>query len=107
MAIEVHEQLQTLRYARNRWIPKSDSGKTVNPSTVVRWIRDGLQGLDGKRIRLEVTYRGQTPFTTQEAVQRFFAAVTDARLARIARTQQRADDVTDYELQSVGLTAHK
>lgn len=104
MTIEIHEHLQTLSYARNRWIPKSDSGKTVNPSTVIRWIRDGLEGLDGERIRLDVRYRGQTPYTSHEAVQRFFTAVTEARLARMARNQQRAGDVSDDELEAVGLT---
>ena len=107
MSVPVHEKLKTLSYARNCWIEKSDSGKAVNPSTVFRWIRDGLEGLDGKRIRLDVSYRGQTPYTSQEAVQRFFAAVTAARLARMAARQQRSADVTDDELESVGLSPNR
>ena len=107
MAIEIQEQLQTLSYARNRWIPKSDSGKSIAPSTVFRWIRDGLEGLDGKRIRLEVRYRGQMPMTSHEAVQRFFSEVTTARLARLEQTQQRAFDVSDAELAAVGLLSKR
>jgi len=107
MAIEIHEKLQTLSYARNCWIPKSDSDKPVNPSTVFRWIRYGLEGQDGKRIRLDVSYRGQTPYTSHEAVHRFFASVTAARLARMAERQQRSADVTDEELESVGLMSNR
>lgn len=100
----IQEQLHPLNYARNHWIPKSTSGKPINPSTTFRWVRDGLEGLDGERIRLEVVYRGQMPCTSQQAVQRFFQSVTEAPLERMARTQQRADDVTTDELEAVGLT---
>ena len=101
------EKWQSLSYARKHWIEKSDSGKSIAPSTVFRWIRDGLEGLDGKRIRLEVRYRGQMPLTSHEAVQRFFDEVTRTRLARLERTQQRAADVTDAELEAAGLTGKR
>jgi hypothetical protein len=71
-----------LAYARNRWIPRNDNGKPVNASTVARWIRQGMLTNDGKRIVLEVQYRGNLPMTSQEAVRRFFDAVTAARLER-------------------------
>lgn len=77
----------------------------INPSTSWRWVTRGFAGLNGERIKLPVTYVGRTPHTTQAAVRQWLADVTEARLARMARTQQRADDVTAAELEAVGLTA--
>jgi len=76
----------------------------INPSTSWRWVTRGFAGLNGERIKLQVTYVGRTPYTTQAAVRQWLADVTEARLARMARTQQRANDVTDDELKAVGLT---
>jgi hypothetical protein len=80
MPFTPREELKSLAYARNRWIPKNDDGKPINASTVVRWTRQGLLTPDGKRIRLEVQYRGNVPMTSREAVTRFIEAVTFARL---------------------------
>jgi hypothetical protein len=74
-----------------------------NPSTWWRWITRGIAGLDGERIKLPVTYVGRAPHTTKAAVRQWLADVTEARLARMARTQQRAADVTSEELEAVGL----
>ena len=83
MAITPREELKSLAYARNRWIPRNDNGKPVNASTVARWIRQGILTNDGNQIALEVQYRGNLPMTSQEAVRGFFAAVTAARLERV------------------------
>ena len=94
MAITVREELKSLAYARNRWIPRNDDGKPVNASTVVRWTRQGLLTPDGKRIRLEVHFRGNTPMTSQQAVARFMAAVTEAKLQQATiRHDAAASDV--------------
>jgi len=98
--IDAREQLVTLTEARSQYIPRSGNGKAVNPSTLWRWIRQGLKGLDGERIRLEVLYRGSTPMTSPEAIRRFFDSVTEARLAR---TLDDHDHVTDDELSAAGL----
>ncbi len=74
------------------------------PSTIWRWCNRGFSNGDGTRIRLSVQYVGRSPCTTIEAVQHFIAEVTQARLARMARTQQRAADVTNEELAAVGLS---
>ena len=76
-----------------------------NPATPWRWANKGIAGLDGERIKLQVWYVGREPRTTIAAVRSFISAVTEARLARMARTQQRADDVSDDELKAVGLTS--
>ena len=99
----IKQSLVPLSVARKDLFPVNPNGKPVNPSTLWRWIRRGLEGLDGNRIRLEVIYCGNTPYVTVEAVERFLDAVTAARLARMERTQQRSDDVTDAELAAAGL----
>ena len=60
-----------------------------------------------QRIKLQVWYVGRAPHTTANAVRQWLEAVTEARLARMARTQQRADDVTTDELEAVGLMGHR
>ncbi len=92
-----------LSVARKQLFPSNANGRPITPSTVWRWVRKGLEGLDGQRIRLEVVYRGNTPYVTTEAVQQFYAAVTHARLERMRRTQERPSDVTEAELAAVGL----
>lgn len=87
----------------NDVIPEVIEGER-NPGTYWRWSTKGIAGADGKRIRLQVWYVGREPRTTVSAVRAFIEAVTEARLARVARTQQRADDVTDDEFEAVGLT---
>lgn len=82
MAINLQaERLAELAHARESWIPKRN-GRAVNSSTVWRWIHKGLESPDGRRIKLDVIYVGNTPMTTAEAVQRFFAALTSAKRSR-------------------------
>lgn len=57
----VSDELVTLDYARKHLIPRRSDGKPVNSSTVWRWIRKGLEGLDGDRIKLIVIYAGSRP----------------------------------------------
>ena len=77
--------------------------KRINPSTIFRWMTKGLEGLDEQRIRLQVWYIGRQPHTTHAAIRQFLDAVTAARLEKMRRTQQRADDVTPAELKAAGL----
>lgn len=93
------DRLQPVTQAIRDVIPGSK-----NPSTPWRWANKGIAGLDGERIKLQVWYVGREPRTTIAAVRTFINAVTEARLERMARTQQRADDVTDDEFEAVGLT---
>ena len=74
-----------------------------NPITWWRWTTKGVSGLDGQRIKLQVWYVGRTPHTTVNAVRTWLNAVTEARLAKLARTAMQSADVTDEELRSVGL----
>jgi len=78
-------------------------------STVWRWIVRGLApAIPGEpRIKLAVEYVGAKPFTSRAYIRDFIDRSTQARIERIAHTQQRADDVSDHELQSVGLTGRR
>ena len=75
-------------------------------STAWRWVTRGLAPADDgePRIKLSVLYVGNKAYTTRNAIRDFIDRATQARLARMARTQQRADDVTTDELEAVGLT---
>lgn len=96
-------QLISLDVARKTLIPRTRSGKHVSPSTVWRWARKGLEGIDGNRIKLEVTYVGSVPHVTEESVLRFFADITAARHERHRRSDE-VNDCSDSELQAAGLT---
>ena len=92
-------------------IPLNQAVRTEIPgepsvSTAWRWITRGLAPADDgePRIKLAVLYVGNKPFTTRHAIRDFIDRATQARLARMARTQQHANDVTDDELEAVGLT---
>jgi hypothetical protein len=103
MVTQASDKLVPLGVARRTLIPPNENGKPVNPSTVWRWVRKGFLGVDDERIRLEVTYRGNAPYTTAEAVDRFFSQVTAAKLERARRADAMAADVTDDELREAGL----
>ena len=96
-------KLVDLTTARKELIPPRPNGKPVNPSTVWRWIRQGLEGVDGERIKLEVIYAGNRPFVTPDAIEEFFQALTAAKRERHRRAEELAADVTDDELAAAGL----
>ena len=92
-------------------IPLNQAVRTEIPgepsvSTAWRWVTRGLAPADDgePRIKLAVLYVGNKAYTTRNAIRDFIDKATQARLTRMARTQQRADDVTDDELEAVGLT---
>jgi hypothetical protein len=96
-------ELRSLDYARKNLIPRRPNGKPVNPSTVWRWIRKGLEGLDGERVTLAVTYAGSRPCVTAEAIDVFFNAVTEAKLERYRLALEIRSDVSEVELNDAGL----
>jgi len=86
-----HYELKTITFLRENYIPRKPNGKPINNSTVWRWIRKGLQGLDGERIRLVVTYCGNTPYTTVDDIDDFFRAITEAKISQ----HQRSEDALE------------
>lgn len=96
-----------LNLSRGRLIPQSPDGKTLNCSTLWRWHRKGLAGLNGERIRLEVIYVGRTPHVSAEMVKEFFDKVTAAKQERIRQQNLATDDVTTAELAAAGLIGRR
>ena len=47
-----------------------------HPATVTRWCSQGVQIRDGGRVRLEFVRIGRTLMTSQEALTRFFEALS-------------------------------
>ena len=66
------ETVVTLREACER-LPHRRAGRPTHPTTLVRWIDEGIDGirLDGIRI-------GMSRCTSVEALQRFFEELTSA-----------------------------
>ncbi|MBL8815483.1 MAG: hypothetical protein JNL58_05605 [Planctomyces sp.] len=95
-------ELIPLNACRSQLIPQSSDGKSLNCSTLWRWVRRGLRGANGERIKLEVVYVGRTPHVSAEMVERFFQRVTAARLEQAAQRDAQKD-VNALELESAGL----
>lgn len=102
MPMKDAEERVSLEHARVHIVPLRAGGKAVNQSTLVRWYLKGLRpDPTADPIRLEVEFVGNRVVTTAEAVQRFFAAVTAAKLSRIERNTPT--DVSEPELVEAGL----
>jgi hypothetical protein len=73
MAIDaLQEELLTLAQAARHARPKGQ--RPAAPCTIWRWAKRGISS-----VRLETIYMGGTRYTSVEALQRFFDAVTLAR----------------------------
>jgi hypothetical protein len=92
-------------------LPSLRSGKSVNPSTVCRWIMTGIARPDGTRLRLEALRVGVSWITSHEAVDRYLSALTAACLPadaaetatpRTAKRRKRASVVADETLAGSG-----
>ena len=95
-------------------IPLNQAVRTEIPgepsvSTAWRWVNRGLapENSGEPRIKLAVLYVGNKAYTTRNSIRDFIDKATQARLARMERTQQRAADVTTDELEAVGLTGQR
>ncbi len=103
MVIPNDLKLVGLDHARKHEIPLRSDGSPISPSTLWRWIRKGLEGRDGKRIKLSVVYCGNRPHVTARGVNQFFEAVTEARLSRHCPDEEQPSDATEAELNAAGL----
>jgi hypothetical protein len=57
-------------------LPPFRQGRPVNPTTVSRWITEGICLPDGRRVRLDAVRVGGRWLTSVEALNRFAAAQT-------------------------------
>jgi hypothetical protein len=69
------EKLRSFAEAARR-LPALRGGKSVNPSTVWRWATRGVRARDGVLVRLESLKVGGTCCTSDEALLRFFRALS-------------------------------
>ena len=77
MAIDaLTETLRSFAEAAQR-LPALRSGKPVNPSTLWRWTTRGVRARHGVLVRLETIKLGGTCCTSDQALVRFFRALTD------------------------------
>jgi hypothetical protein len=76
MAIDpLTEKLRSFAEAARR-LPALRVGKPVNPSTVWRWTTRGVRARHGMLVRLESLKVGGTGCTSDEALSRFFRALS-------------------------------
>lgn len=78
-------------------------GGAVHVSTIHRWRMKGVRG-----VRLETFLRGGIRYTTDEAIERFFAATTaaadgDATPVRTSRQRERDISQAEAELEAAGI----
>jgi hypothetical protein len=77
MAIDpLTEKLRSFAEAAQR-LPTLRAGKPVNPSTLWRWTTRGVRTRHGVLVRLETIKLGGTWCTSDQALVRFFRALTD------------------------------
>lgn len=65
------EELRPLALAVD-WLPTRRRGRPAHAATLFRWASKGLHG-----VRLEVVQVGGTKCTSKQALQRFFAKLTE------------------------------
>lgn len=66
-------------------LPPGRNGRPVSPSTLVRWIVDGVAGPDGTLVRLEAIRLGGRWVTDEDAIRAFAERLTPSRGHRADR----------------------
>ena len=94
------EKLRSFAEAASR-LPALRGGKAVNPSTVWRWTTRGVRARNGVLVRLECLKVGGTCCTSDQALLRFFHALSadDAQLLGPALVDLQADEPAREETQ--------
>lgn len=94
-----NEELITLEQAA-AFCPRRRNNQRPHSQTLMRWARDGLQG-----VRLEVLRVGDTTCTTVAAMQRFFEALTEAADLKPVRSPRKAEinQEIERELDAIGV----
>lgn len=78
-----NEQLISLAAAA-RMVPPSRRGRPTSPSTLLRWVQDGVACSDGQRVYLDAFRLGGRWVTSIEALARFAGRQTPGREVRCA-----------------------
>lgn len=92
-----------------RLFPAYRQSKPVAPSTVYRWIANGVRLPDGSHVRLEAVRLGGRWLTSTQAIERFISRQTpqfsDAPTPapRTVQQRQRATERAAKELNRIGI----
>jgi hypothetical protein len=94
--------------AAARRLPPFRNGRPVSPSTIWRWITEGVKLPDGRTVRLEGARIGARWVTSAEALARFVSAQTPDLNAAGPQPQapsrrQRAAERAGRELERLGI----
>lgn len=74
------------------WMPRPHGGRPIHYTTASRWAARGVAG-----VRLEVLFIGGAICSTRQAIERFFAAVANARINRGKATAKDRDRNTSRD----------
>jgi hypothetical protein len=101
------ETLLGLAQAARR-VPSGRQDRPVNPSTLFRWIHDGVKLAGGRIVRLEGIRLGGRWLTSLEALQRFAEAQTPELtetppLPRTPAHRRRDSERAGAELEKLGI----
>jgi len=72
--IDLLKQALNFSHAAREWLPHSRSGRPVHPSVLGRWADRGIV-VNGQRVYLDTWRVGGQRMTTQDAVEKFLAAL--------------------------------
>jgi hypothetical protein len=92
-----------------RRFPPFREDKPIAPSTIFRWIADGVRLPDGSRLRLEAVRLGGRWLTSGPAIERFIARQTPSLanipepVTRDDRERERAAERAGRDLEQMGL----
>ena len=75
-------EMRSLQYAAENWVPRKENGEPVQASTVFRWYQTGIAG-----VRLETVQYGRRIYTSRAMVEAFGRRVAEARASRSAEVQ--------------------
>jgi hypothetical protein len=93
----------------SRRFPPYRENKPIAPSTVFRWMLNGVRLPDGSRVRLEAVRLGGRWLTSAPAIERFIARQTPSLetdsgpRSRSARTNTLAAEQAARELEQLGV----
>lgn len=81
-------------------------GHPISPQTAARWVRRGLVAADGVRVFLRAAKIGRALFTTDEAIDEFFAELTRRTGKMNADDDSELSDArTAAQLKAAGLVS--
>jgi hypothetical protein len=104
MAIDpATETLRSFADAARR-LPPLRKGRPVNPATLWRWATRGVRTRGGVTVRLEILRLGGTCATSDEALARFFQALTADTAHAIGGSEFRSP-AHSLKKNEVGLTS--